>query len=94
MDAVKTGKLTKETMLKSVAPLFYTRMKLGEFDPPEMNPYSYLDTSFVQSQDHRQIALDAAKKSFVLLKNNKEFLPLTKKYRKIAVGIFIWYRKQ
>lgn len=49
-------KTDKRDNAKSVAPLCYTRMKLGEFDPPEMNPYSYLDMSFVQSQDHRQIA--------------------------------------
>lgn len=61
-------------------------MKLGEFDPLKMNPYNYLDMSLVQSEDHRQIALDAAKKSFVLLKNNGSFLPLTKKLKRIAVS--------
>ncbi|XP_063402368.1 uncharacterized protein LOC134686622 [Mytilus trossulus] len=85
LDAIKAGKLSKETVLESAKPLFYTRMKLGEFDPLKMNPYNYLDMSLVQSEDHRQIALDAAKKSFVLLKNNGSFLPLTKRLKKIAV---------
>jgi beta-glucosidase len=34
-------KLVNESTLRElVKPLFYTRMRLGEFDPPEMNPYS------------------------------------------------------
>jgi hypothetical protein len=41
VDAIKAQKLTNQTVLESVKPLFNTRMRLGEFDPPEMNPYSY-----------------------------------------------------
>lgn len=51
-------------------------MRLGEFDPPDMNPYSALDLSSVQSQEHRDLAVEAAIKSFVLLKNLKHTLPL------------------
>lgn len=59
-----------------VRPLFYTRMRLGEFDPPAMNPYSTLDLSVVQSAEHRNLSLEAAVKSFVLLKNVRGTLPL------------------
>lgn len=59
-----------------VRPLFYTRMRLGEFDPPAMNPYSSLDLSVVQSPEHRNLSLEAAVKSFVLLKNVRGTLPL------------------
>lgn len=59
-----------------VRPLFYTRMRLGEFDPPAMNPYSTLDLSVVQSPEHRNLSLEAAVKSFVLLKNVRGTLPL------------------
>lgn len=59
-----------------VRPLFYTRMRLGEFDPPAMNPYSTLDLSAVQSPEHRNLSLEAAVKSFVLLKNARGTLPL------------------
>ncbi|NXX09966.1 XYL2 arabinofuranosidase, partial [Larus smithsonianus] len=59
-----------------VRPLFYTRMRLGEFDPPAMNPYSALDLSVVQSPEHRNLSLEAAVKSFVLLKNVRGTLPL------------------
>ncbi|KAG8451444.1 hypothetical protein GDO86_003597 [Hymenochirus boettgeri] len=75
-DAVMIGNITKETLKERLYPLFYTRMRLGEFDPPQMNPYSYLDLRSVQSQDHRDLAVEASIKSFVLLKNIKEILPL------------------
>ena len=57
----------------------YVRMRLGEFDPPEMNPYlNITDMSLINCEAHRQVALDAAMKSFVLLKNSHNTLPLKK----------------
>ncbi|XP_018432065.1 PREDICTED: probable beta-D-xylosidase 5 [Nanorana parkeri] len=75
-DAVTYGNITMETVKERLYPLFYTRMRLGEFDPPDMNPYSALDLSSVQSQEHRDLAVEAAIKSFVLLKNLNDTLPL------------------
>ncbi|CAB3982823.1 probable beta-D-xylosidase 5 [Paramuricea clavata] len=72
-----TEKLVNESTLRElVKPLFYTRMRLGEFDPPEMNPYTSLDLSVIQSKKHQLLSLEAAIKSFVLLKNEKDLLPL------------------
>lgn len=85
MDAVDAGKLTSTEVKDSVKPLWYTRMRLGEFDPPEMNPYTALNLSVLQSQEHRDLALKAAIESFVLLKNTNNFLPLKKKNMNIAV---------
>lgn len=85
VDALKAGKLDKEEVLKSVSPLFYTRMRLGEFDPLERNPYNFLDLSVIQSEEHRAISLKAAMKSFVLLKNKDGFLPIKGTYNKISV---------
>ncbi|XP_067167499.1 uncharacterized protein [Apteryx mantelli] len=75
-EALATGNITLETLRARVRPLFYTRLRLGEFDPPAMNPYSALDLSAVQSPAHRALALEAAVKSFVLLKNAGDTLPL------------------
>lgn len=42
-------KILTETQIRdSIKPLFLTRMKLGEFDPPEMNPYNKVHI-FIQS---------------------------------------------
>ena len=53
-------------------PMWYTRMRLGEFDPPEMNPYTNISIDVIQSESHRLLATQAAKMSFVLLKNEKK----------------------
>jgi beta-glucosidase len=70
-----------------VRPLLYTRLRLGEFDPEDMNPYNAIDMSVVQSDAHRDLALQAAIKSFVLLKNDANVLPLQAPIGKIAVRL-------
>ncbi|NWS73760.1 XYL2 arabinofuranosidase, partial [Crotophaga sulcirostris] len=75
-QALAMGNITLQMLRDRVRPLFYTRMRLGEFDPPAMNPYSALDLSVVQSPEHRNLSLEAAVKSFVLLKNVRGTLPL------------------
>ncbi|XP_040390848.1 probable beta-D-xylosidase 7 isoform X1 [Cygnus olor] len=75
-QALAMGNITLETLRARVRPLFYTRLRLGEFDPPAMNPYSALDLGVVQSPEHRNLSLEAAVKSFVLLKNQRDTLPL------------------
>lgn len=72
-DAVKSGKLEESVVRDRVKPLFYTRMRLGEFDPPEMNPYSSVNLSVIQSEEHRKLSLTAAAKSLVLLKRPSKF---------------------
>ncbi|KAK6968353.1 beta-D-xylosidase 2 isoform X2 [Biomphalaria glabrata] len=86
VDAVNQGKLTEEIVRESVKPLFYTRMRLGEFDPPDNNPFAKLDSSVAESPEHQALALEAAMKSFVLLKNRNNFLPLKPgAYKNVAV---------
>ncbi|NWI66084.1 XYL2 arabinofuranosidase, partial [Todus mexicanus] len=75
-QALAAGNISLQTLRDRVRPLFYTRMRLGEFDPPAMNPYSALELSAVQSPEHRNLSLEAAVKSFVLLKNARGTLPL------------------
>nr|KAG5706793.1 hypothetical protein BaRGS_004128 [Batillaria attramentaria] len=62
---------------------------LGEFDPPAMNPYTKYTLDMVESPAHQKLALEAAMKSFVLLKN-KGVLPLQRNhYANVAlVGPF------
>jgi beta-glucosidase len=61
------------------------RFRLGEFDPPSAVPYSSINKDSLDSKYNRALALDVAKKSIVLLKNNG-ILPLNKKkIKSIAV---------
>lgn len=84
-EAYRLGKVKPEQLRRSVKKLFYTRMRLGEFDPESMNPYSKINSSAVQSTQHRMTARRLAEESFVLLKNLKETLPILKKIDYLSV---------
>jgi beta-glucosidase len=84
-DAVKKGLLSEADLDISLRRLVLARMKLGLFDPPAENPYTSIPLSAVDSPAHQAVALEAADKSMVLLKNDG-ILPLSAtKYKTIAV---------
>jgi beta-glucosidase len=66
--------------------LFMARFRLGMFDPDEQVAYAQIPFSVVDSPEHRDLALEAARQSLVLLKNQDQQLPLDKtKLKSIAV---------
>ncbi|HEY7333875.1 MAG TPA: glycoside hydrolase family 3 N-terminal domain-containing protein [Bryobacteraceae bacterium] len=84
-NAVKAGLITESEIDRSLERLFTARFKLGMFDPPARVPFSKIPYSVVDSAEHRKLALEAARKSIVLLKNDKGILPLAASVRSIAV---------
>jgi beta-glucosidase len=85
VQAVKAGQITEAEINRSLERLFVARFKLGMFDPPERVPFSKISYSETDSAEHRQLALEAARKSIVLLKNENQTLPLKSSVRRIAV---------
>jgi beta-glucosidase len=85
VKAVKQGLVSEAEIDNSVRRLFTARFRLGMFDPPEMVPYTKIPIAENDSPAHRQLALQAARKSIVLLKNQNDLLPLRKDLRRIAV---------
>lgn len=83
-EAVERNLITEQEIDQSVMKLFRARFKLGMFDADDIVPYAKLPMSVVDSDRNRQIALEAAHKSVVLLKNDG-ILPLKKSIKKIAV---------
>jgi len=69
----------------AVKRLFRARFKLGMFDSPEMVPYANIPIDVNDSKEHRALAVEAARKSIVLLKNDGALLPLKKEVRTIAI---------
>lgn len=84
-DAVKQGLISEETIDRSLARLFTARFKLGMFDPPEQVPFAQIPYSRVNSPAHKELALQAARESIVLLKNESDLLPLSKHISSVAV---------
>lgn len=83
-EAVAKNLITEEEIDRAVIRLFKARFKLGMFDPDSMVKYAQIPMSAVDSEKHRQLALEAARKSVVLLKNDG-LLPLNKEMKNIAV---------
>ncbi len=74
--AVKRGDIKEADLDKSLRRLLIARFELGDFDSDEMNAWTKIPESVIASKEHKQLALQMAKKGIVLLKNNG-VLPLT-----------------
>lgn len=77
-EAVEKGLLDEDKIDTACYRLFLTRFRLGMFDSPEKVPYTQIPESVIDCQSHRDLALEVAKESIVLLKNEKSILPLAK----------------
>ncbi|HHV93487.1 MAG TPA: glycoside hydrolase family 3 protein [Firmicutes bacterium] len=85
LEAVKQGLISEEAIDRAVKRLFRTRFKLGMFDPEDMVPFNKIPYEVNDCEEHRQLALEMARQSIVLLKNDG-LLPLDKdKIKTIAV---------
>lgn len=82
---VKEGKVNEQTINESVRRVLRVKYELGLFD----NPYKYCNDSIEKvtlgKAEFQEGVLDIAKKSIVLLKNDKNILPLKKSGQKIAL---------
>ncbi|MDR1121010.1 MAG: glycoside hydrolase family 3 C-terminal domain-containing protein, partial [Dysgonamonadaceae bacterium] len=84
IKAVKEGRLNEKRVNESVEKILAAKFKLGLFENP------YIDAAeskqIIFNAEHRQTALDMARKSIVLLENKNNILPLNKKtLKKILV---------
>jgi beta-glucosidase len=84
IDAVRQGYLSENAIDTALVRLFTARIRLGMFDPPEMDPYSKIDEKELNSEEHRALAHKLADEAMVLLKNDGT-LPLKPEVRNIAV---------
>jgi beta-glucosidase len=83
-DAVKQGFLKESAIDSALTRLFTARIRLGMFDPPELDPYSTIDERGLNSPENRSLARQIANESMVLLKNDG-VLPLKTAGIKMAV---------
>ena len=69
-EAVRRGDIKEADLDRSLKRLLIARFELGDLDPDELNPWTKIPESVVACDAHKQLALDMARKSIVLLKNN------------------------
>ncbi|AZI20320.1 beta-glucosidase BglX [Chryseobacterium taklimakanense] len=85
INLVKQGKVKKSFIDDACRRILRVKYELGLFD----NPYKFLDEKrekeTVGSKSNNDAVLDMAKKSIVLLKNDKNILPLKKSGQKILL---------
>ncbi len=81
---IRNKRLSQAVLDSTVARILTVKFELGLFDQPYTNPEAA--EQIVGSTKHRELALQAATESIVLLKNNHQILPIDiQKYKQIAI---------
>ncbi|OVA14621.1 Glycoside hydrolase [Macleaya cordata] len=86
-SAVQQNKLSETDIDRALSNLFTTRIRLGLFNgDPTQQPSGNVGPNQVCTQDHQDLALEAARDGIVLLKNSAKLLPLSKTKTK-TIGV-------
>lgn len=83
INGINNGELSHETLDHAVARVLRVKFLLGLFDHPFVD--ENLDAKVRHSQAQADLALESARQSMCLLKNNGRLLPLGKDLKHIAV---------
>ena len=84
VELVKEGRIPENRIDESVKRILTVKFRLGLFE----HPYSDVKTRdrVINDPEHKRTALEASRNSIVLLKNEKDLLPLdAQKYKKVLV---------
>jgi beta-glucosidase len=83
IENVHEGKISMKQVDQAVARLLRLKFNMGLFEHPYVDPEYAVKV--VNSKEHRELALQAAREGIVLLRNEKKMLPLKKNIKSIAV---------
>jgi beta-glucosidase len=83
VNGIKNGQVSEATLNQAVARVLRVKFLLGLFDHPFVD--EQLDASVRRSQTQASLALESARQSMCLLKNEGNVLPLIKDLARIAV---------
>ena len=76
-EAYEKGLITEADIDLALTNIFKLRFRLGQFDPDELCPFTRITQDQLCCEEHSNTALEAARKSIVLLQNDS-ILPLDK----------------
>jgi len=85
IEALNRGYICENDLNVALKRLFTARFKLGMFDPPSKVKYTSIPVTAYNTDAHNKLAREVARQSIVLLKNENNTLPISKKIRKVAV---------
>jgi beta-glucosidase len=84
-EALERGLVTEAEIDAAARRVLTIRLRLGELDPAEDNPYTAITDEVINSPAHQALAREAARRSIVLL-TNRGLLPLSPaRHRRVAV---------
>ncbi|SDH80911.1 beta-glucosidase [Chryseobacterium taeanense] len=83
--SLASGLITEKDLDISMRRILKGWFELGMLDPKSSVHWNSIPYSVVDSDEHKKQALKMAQKSIVLMKNDKNVLPLNKNIKKIAV---------
>lgn len=81
-ELIKEGKLSEERVNYACSKILEVKFRLGLFENPYVDLKKRNQSVFIK--EHQQVALESARRSITLLKN-EQFLPLKSTYKKIFV---------
>ena len=84
-EAVRRGDISESALDTSLRRLLVARFELGDFDNDSLVAWTKIPEDVVACKEHKQLALDMARKSIVLLKND-DILPLRRGHDIVVVG--------
>ena len=82
---IESGKISMEQLDFSVRAILTVKFQLGLFDDPYRYCNEEREKKVTLCPEHRELAREAARQSMVLLKNEKDILPLSKNINTIAL---------
>ncbi|MFV0343103.1 MAG: beta-glucosidase BglX [Anaerocolumna sp.] len=85
---IEAGTVKKEILDEAVLRILTLKNKLGLFENPYKDADEEKEKEVILCKEHRQVSLEAAEKSFVLLKNDG-VLPINKKEKIAFIGPFV-----
>ena len=84
--AIARGDVSEDLVDRALVRLLSARYRLGELGTKHADPYADLGNDDIDNAGHRALALDAAMQSIVLLKNERDTLPLAADTRIAVLG--------
>ena len=86
---VRDGKIKEELIDEACLRILRLKNNLGLFENPYKDADQKKEKEYILCEEHRNLAREAAKKSFVLLKNEEHILPLEQQKKIAFIGPYV-----